>query len=64
MKFRLFFTYIFIEFIAIYNQLTNDCYAKNENQISGMSCIHGIHACIFLFNGECPIKNQRNCNGC
>lgn len=54
MKFRLLFTYIFIELIAIYNQLTNDCYAKNENQFTGMSCIHGVHACLSLFNGECP----------
>jgi hypothetical protein len=57
MKFRLFFTYIFIELIAIYNQFTIDCYAKNENQTTGMSSIHYVDACLFLFNGECPIKN-------
>jgi hypothetical protein len=57
MKFRLFFTYIFIELIATYNQSTNDCYAKNEIQTTGMSSIHCVHACLFLFNGECPIKN-------
>ena len=57
MKFRLLFTYIFIVLIATYNQPTIDCYAKNENQSKGMSCIHCPHACLFLFNGECPIKN-------
>ena len=57
MKFRLLFTYIFIVLIATYNQPIIDCYAKNENQSKGMSCIHCPHACLFLFNGECPIKN-------